>query len=117
MRFSNVCVEAVACHLPENTVTSEDLENRMGPLYERLKLPVGRLELMSGIRERRFWDEGVLPSEVGAIAGEKAIEKIRNRPVADRLPDQCIRVQGFFGACHGFRGPLQITVAWKRTSI
>lgn len=75
MRFSNVCVEAVACHLPENRVTSEDLENRMGALYERLKLPVGRLELMSGIRERRFWDEGVLPSQVGAIAGERAIEK------------------------------------------
>jgi len=75
MRFNNVCIEAVACHLPENVVTSEDLENRMAPLYERLKLSVGRLELMSGIRERRFWDEGVLPSEVGAIAGERAIEK------------------------------------------
>ncbi len=75
MRFSNVCIEAVARHLPENVVTSEDLEHRMRPLYERLKLPLGRLELMSGIRERRFWDEGVLPSEVGVIAGEKAIEK------------------------------------------
>jgi len=75
MRFSNVCIEAVARHLPDNVVTSQDLEHRMGPLYERLKLPVGRLELMSGIRERRFWDEGVLPSEVGAIAGEKVIEK------------------------------------------
>jgi 3-oxoacyl-[acyl-carrier-protein] synthase III len=75
MRFNNVCIEAVASHLPENVVTSEDLEHRMRPLYERLKLPVGRLELMSGIRERRFWDKGVLPSEVGTIAGEKAIEK------------------------------------------
>ena len=75
MRFENVCVEAVACHLPENVVTSEELENRMGPLYERLKLPVGRLELMSGIRERRFWSDGVLPSEVGATAGERALEK------------------------------------------
>ncbi len=75
MRFSNVCIEAVASHLPENVVTSEDLENKMGPLYDRLKLPVGRLELMSGIRERRFWNPGVMPSEVGAIAGEKAIEQ------------------------------------------
>ncbi len=75
MLFSNVCVEAVACHLPETVVTSEDLENRMGPLYDRLKLPVGRLELMSGIRERRFWEPGTMPSEVGAVAGEKAIEK------------------------------------------
>jgi 3-oxoacyl-[acyl-carrier-protein] synthase III len=75
MRFSNVCVEGVARHLPDNVVTSEELEQRMSPLYERLKLPMGRLELMSGIKERRFWDEGVMPSEVGAIAGEKVIEK------------------------------------------
>ena len=75
MRFSNVCIEGVSHHLPANVVTSEDLEHRMRPLYERLKLPVGRLELMSGIRERRFWDEGVLPSEVGAIAGDKVLEK------------------------------------------
>ncbi|GJL78101.1 MAG: 3-oxoacyl-ACP synthase III [Nitrospinaceae bacterium] len=75
MLFNNVCIEALAYHLPKNVVTSEDLENQMAPLYERLKLPAGRLELMSGIRERRFWDKGVFPSEVGTLAGEKTLEK------------------------------------------
>ena len=75
MLFNNVCIEALAAHLPDNVVTSEDLEKQMQPLYERLKLPAGRLQLMSGIRERRFWDEGVVPSEVATLAGEKVLEK------------------------------------------
>lgn len=75
MKFENVCIESLGYHLPENIVTSEDLERRMAPLYEKLKLPYGRLELMSGIRERRFWDKGVYPSDVSSIAGERALEK------------------------------------------
>lgn len=74
MLFENVCIEGLGYHLPENRITSSELESRLAPLYERLKLPSGRLELMSGIEERRFWDEGVLPSEIAAIAGKKAIE-------------------------------------------
>ncbi len=75
MRFENVCIESIACHLPENIVSSADVENRLAPLYENLKLPAGRLELMSGIKERRFWEKGTFPSEVSAIAGEKALQK------------------------------------------
>ena len=74
MLFENVCIEGLGYHLPENRITSSELETRLAPLYERLKLPSGRLELMSGIKERRFWNEGVSPSEVAAIAGKKAIE-------------------------------------------
>ncbi|MFQ5671666.1 MAG: 3-oxoacyl-ACP synthase III [Nitrospinales bacterium] len=75
MKFENVCVEAVACHLPENIVPSAELEQRLAEVYDRLKLPYGRLEMMSGIRERRFWNNGVYPSEISSVAGEKAIEK------------------------------------------
>ena len=73
MRFQNVQIEGLGYHLPENIVTSDELEKRLAPLYDRLKLPQGRLELMSGIQERRFWKKGVFPSEVATIAGEKAI--------------------------------------------
>ncbi|MZH15217.1 MAG: 3-oxoacyl-ACP synthase III [Nitrospinae bacterium] len=74
MQFENVCVEGLGYHLPDNRITSAELEKRLSPLYEKLKLPQGRLELMSGIQERRFWDKGVFPSEVATIAGKKAIE-------------------------------------------
>ena len=74
MLFKNVYLEGLAYHLPENVVTSTDLEKRLAPTYDRLKLPYGRLEMMSGIKERRFWNTGVFPSEVASVAGEKAIQ-------------------------------------------
>ena len=74
MQFKKVCIEGLGYHLPENRITSADLEKRLSPLYKKLKLPQGRLELMSGIQERRFWNKGVFPSEVATIAGKKAIE-------------------------------------------
>ena len=73
-RFQNVCLEAVGYELPPNLVTSEEIEERLGPLYKRLNLPKGRLELMSGIHERRFWNEGERPSRVAVRAGKKAME-------------------------------------------
>ncbi len=41
---------------------------------ERLKLPEGRLELMSGIRQRRVWPEGTMPSGPSIRSGKHAIE-------------------------------------------
>lgn len=73
MRFENVCIEAIGYELPDEVVTSLALEDRLAPLYERFKLRQGRLELMSGIRERRFWPRGERPSRVAAAAGRKAL--------------------------------------------
>lgn len=73
MRYRNVCVEALGYTLPGEVVTSSELESRLEPLYCRLKLPEGRLELMTGIRERRFWPVGTLPSAKSIESGEKAI--------------------------------------------
>jgi len=73
MQYHNVCLEAVSYALPDETVTSEEIERRLEPLYRRLRLPEGRLELMTGIRERRFWEPGVLPSDKSIASGELAI--------------------------------------------
>lgn len=72
--FNKVHLEAIEAHLPERVVTSLEIEERLTPLYERLKLSAGRLELMTGIRERRFWPDGTRPSSVAAAAGRKAID-------------------------------------------
>jgi acyl-CoA:acyl-CoA alkyltransferase len=75
MKFSHVCLEAMAVALPEEIWTSAAMEERLRPLYERLKLPVGRLELMTGIRERRMWPEGTRPSDASAAAGRALLAK------------------------------------------
>ncbi len=74
MRFQDVRIAAIAHALPPDRVTSAELEERLAPVYDRLRLRVGRLELMSGIRERLFWPEGTRPSHAAALAGEKALE-------------------------------------------
>lgn len=74
MQYTHVAFESLGYTLPDEIVTSAEIEERLQPLYERLHLPPGRLELMSGIRERRFWDRGVLPSDISILSGEKAIQ-------------------------------------------
>ncbi|MDB5334760.1 MAG: fabH 1 [Planctomycetaceae bacterium] len=68
-----MCVEAVSYTLPPHIVTSENIETQLAPVYQKLRLPEGRLELMTGIKERRFWDLGTRPGLVSAITAEKAI--------------------------------------------
>lgn len=80
MKFEHVCIESIAVALPEETWTSASLEERLRPLYERLRLPFGRLELMSGIRERRFWPPGTRPSDASAAAGRAALARSALKP-------------------------------------
>ena len=74
MRFTNVAIEGMAYALPPETWTSSLIEEELAPLYDRLNLPHGRLELMTGIRERRFWPASYRPSEASADAGNALLE-------------------------------------------
>jgi 3-oxoacyl-[acyl-carrier-protein] synthase III len=80
MRFENVCLESIAVALPDEVWTSTAIEEQLRPLYGRLKLPAGRLELMSGIRERRVWPAGTRASDASAAAGKAVLAKSRLRP-------------------------------------
>src|SRR2546427_11443831 len=71
MRYATVCIESIGYELPKHVVTSAEIEARLSPLYDRLQLPYGRLEMMSGIRERRFWGGGGNPRDAPAPAGRK----------------------------------------------
>ncbi len=73
MRYENVCLEGFGYTLPELVVTSAELEEWLKPVYERLRLPAGRLELMTGIRERRFWHPGTRASTKSIESAERAI--------------------------------------------
>ena len=75
MRFRNVALESIAYALPEEVWTSADVEARLAAVYRRLKLPEGRLELMTGIRERRFWPPDMAASAASAQAGEAVLAK------------------------------------------
>jgi acyl-CoA:acyl-CoA alkyltransferase len=66
-----ISVEAVDA--PE-VVTSEWIDEQLAPTYERWGLRPGLLAELAGIRERRWWPDGVTFDEAAALAGRKAIE-------------------------------------------
>ncbi|MGL6226619.1 MAG: 3-oxoacyl-ACP synthase III [Thermoguttaceae bacterium] len=80
MKYNNVCVEAFAYTLPDEIVTTAELEQMLSPVYQRLKLPEGRLELMTGIRERRIWKSGLLPGEQSVKTGQLLLEQTNFNP-------------------------------------
>ena len=75
IHYSQVCLDTFGYELPPRILTSEEIEQLLAPVYERLKLPQGRLELMSGIQQRRLWKEGTRPSQAAAQAGQKVLNK------------------------------------------
>ena len=80
MKWERVCVEALAYELPEQRVTTAELEARVGSVYDSLRIPRGQLEQMTGIRERRWWPAGPTLAEHAATAGRKALEEACVQP-------------------------------------
>ncbi|MEM0927037.1 MAG: 3-oxoacyl-ACP synthase III, partial [Planctomycetota bacterium] len=74
MKFKNVRLAAIGALIPEECWSSDEIEQRLAPLYERLKLPEGRLALMSGIDQRRVWAPGTAPSGPSIQSGKLALE-------------------------------------------
>lgn len=74
MQLKNVTIEAVAYELAPHRITSQSIEERLSTTMERLKMPRGLIEGLTGIRERRFWDPGVMPSEVATRAARKVLQ-------------------------------------------
>lgn len=75
MKYNRVVMESIGYELPPVVVTSEDLENRLMPMYEALHIAPGQLEALTGISERRWWDEGHSLSDGAARAARKALEQ------------------------------------------
>ncbi len=80
MRYSEVCIESFAAHLPDRILTSEEIECQLSQVYEKLEIPRGQLEKLTGVRERKVWPVGTLPSDVATAAAKKALEKEKIEP-------------------------------------
>jgi len=73
MRYEHVAIAAVASALPEGEVTTEAIERMLARSYERLGLRAGFVEGLTGVRARRFWPEGVAPSDAATRAAERLL--------------------------------------------
>ncbi|MEJ2638595.1 MAG: 3-oxoacyl-ACP synthase III [Desulfosarcinaceae bacterium] len=75
MTTPQVVINAVAYELPADIISSADIEAQLAPTLERLQIGAGILEALTGIRERRFWPPGTMPSDVATRAARQVIAK------------------------------------------
>ena len=74
-RFGHVVIESYATNIPDISLSSSEIEDRLAPLYDRLKIPLGTLERLSGIASRYIWGKEVLPSQPATAAAKLALEQ------------------------------------------
>jgi 3-oxoacyl-[acyl-carrier-protein] synthase-3 len=80
MNYSQVFIDAIGYELPPVVVTTQELEARLRPVYEALRLSEGQLEALTGIIERRWWEPGYPPSRGAVLAARKALAMSQVRP-------------------------------------
>lgn len=74
VRFSEVCLADVATVDAPVTVSSAELEEALSRHLSRIGMPRGIIDMLSGIKERRFWAAGASPSRVAAEAARLALD-------------------------------------------
>jgi acyl-CoA:acyl-CoA alkyltransferase len=107
MRYTNVYIESFGYELAPHVVTTAEIEQKLRPFYDAVGLKPGQLEALTGIRERRYWDNDHTLAEYAAIAGQKALD------AANILPEQ-IDMLVYCGVCKdGFEPATACAVAEK----
>ena len=80
MKYKNVFLQSIGYELPEQVITTKDLEERISPVYKKLKIPSGQLEFLTGIKERRWWPQNFQVSDGASAAAKKALAKAQISP-------------------------------------
>lgn len=92
MKYSRVHIDSIGYELPPVIVTSAELEARLRPVYQALRLPEGQLEALTGIAERRWWEPGYSLSQGAIAAARKAL-------LQANVPPQEIQVLIYAAVC------------------
>ena len=75
MQFKNVVIQSLSAVDAPVEMSSAEIGEQLRPATERLGLRSGLIEELSGIRARRFWDNGTQPSDAATLAALQAIEE------------------------------------------
>jgi 3-oxoacyl-[acyl-carrier-protein] synthase-3 len=92
MKYSHVFIDAIGYELPSLVVTTQELEARLRPVYQALRVSEGQLEALTGIAERRWWEPDYPLSRGAVQAARKALAQTRVRP-------QDVEVLIYAGVC------------------
>ncbi len=100
-RYKNVCLESYAITIPPQTLTSAEIEDRLLDVYQKLGIPMGTLERLTGIGSRNLWDISERPSLLGTTVAREAIERSGIAPSDIRAVLSCSVTRDYFEPATG----------------
>lgn len=80
--MSNAAVIGVGHSVPERRVSSGEVEELITKRSDGFVMPQGMIELISGVKERRYADEGIASSDLAAAAGRAALSDAGADPMS-----------------------------------
>ncbi len=110
MKFRQTVIAGVDYHLPEQVITTAGIEDRLAPLYQRFNLSFGRLELMTGIRQLRWWRPGTSSAEVASRAAQRLLDGLG-------FPRQEIGLLIHASVCRDFLEPASASLVHARLGL
>lgn len=72
-RLTNTALAGVELVEAPEVITSDQLDEWLAPAYQRLGMQPGRIEALSGVRERRWWPADYNYVDAAVEAGQKVI--------------------------------------------
>ncbi len=87
MAFRSVVIEALASALPPHRVTSTSIEAELAGTYARLGVPQGTIEMLVGVKARRFWDDG---ATIDVLAADVVRRALAGRPELKSRVGLCV---------------------------
>ena len=73
MKYTRVHIDAFGLELAPVVVTTAQIEDRLGDVLRTLRLPLGWLQQVTGIEQRRWWPSEFSLSEAAAQAAQNAL--------------------------------------------
>jgi 3-oxoacyl-[acyl-carrier-protein] synthase III len=80
MRYNRVYLESLGYELAPVVVSTSELERRIKPFLDAHSFPPPKLELLTGIRERRWWEPNHRLSHGATAAAKHALAKSNVNP-------------------------------------
>ena len=110
MIYKKVQIDGFQAHTPEQVLTSIQVEEMLEPAYNKLNLSKGRLELFTGIKERRYWPLDTRPSTVAADAAQKLLDHLD-------IPKEEIDIVIHCSVCRDFLEPATASVVHNKLGL
>lgn len=95
MKYSKVYLDSMGYELGPLVVTSQQIEERLAPLFKKLNISEGQIEAWTGVYERRWWEPGY-PMVKGAVAAANkalAASNIRSEDIGTLIYTSVFKTQ------------------------